>query len=331
MQRVKNRSIALFVILWFLTLGIYPLVAFCIMSNEINDICEGDGKHTMFYLWAGLLGLVTIGIYPIVWCYQAMERLADNGYRYGVNVKHSGKDFLLWCLLGLFLGGIGPIVANCYFVSDVNQFSDYVGFIPAKRYTPNPIERMQISQEPFFEFDPYGNVIDPQTGAIVQNAGAYGDANVGYIDQGGYQDPNYYDAPNGGYIEQGGFYDNQNGFYDTATDVAPVTNKAGGTIIGISGDYSGYPFPINPGEEIIIGRDPSVANIIIDGKYTTVSKKQCSISFDPINGLYTVTDFSSNNSTTVGEGNKLQPNMPIQLTGDTIITIGAGENSFRLD
>ena len=73
---------------------------FCKISKDINRICEGDGRDTMFYLWTWLLGIVTLGIYPLVWFYKAMDRLCDNGYRYAVRVKHSGGDFLLWTLLG---------------------------------------------------------------------------------------------------------------------------------------------------------------------------------------------------------------------------------------
>ena len=280
MAKVKNRNIFLFILLSIVTFGIYPIVAYCIMSNEINETCEGDGKKTMFYLWAALLGIVTLGIFPLIWFYKAMERLKDNGYRYGVNVKHSGGEFLLWMLLGSFIV-VGPIVAMCYFVSDVNQFSDYVGIIQPKRYSANPLERLQIEKEDFPEFDSiYGGFADDPQG-----------------------------NPNG----------------STPTMYA----KNNGNIMWISGDYTGYSFPVNPGEVVIIGRDPSLANIIIDQRFTTVSKRHCAISFDPNMQLYTVTDYSSN-GTFINGGIKLESNKPLQLAPETVVSIGNGENSFRL-
>ena len=102
-ETIKKRNIALFIFLGFITCGIYWIVVFCKISKDINRICEGDGRDTMFYLWTWLLGIVTLGIYPLVWFYKAMDRLCDNGYRYAVRVKHSGGDFLLWTLLGLSL------------------------------------------------------------------------------------------------------------------------------------------------------------------------------------------------------------------------------------
>ena len=69
---------------------------------------------------------------------------------------------------------------------------------------------------------------------------------------------------------------------------------------------------------------------VIDGKYTTVSKRHCGIRFDPFSGLYTVTDYSSN-GTYINGGTKLQPHTPLQLQPNTVVSIGKGSNSFRLN
>ena len=70
--------------------------------------------------------------------------------------------------------------------------------------------------------------------------------------------------------------------------------------------------------------------VVIDGKYTTVSKRHCGIRFDPFSGLYTVTDYSSN-GTYINGGTKLQPHTPLQLQPNTVVSIGKGSNSFRLN
>lgn len=279
MVKVKNRNLFLFILLNTVTCGIYGIVAFCIMGNEINETCEGDGKKTMFYLWAFLLGIITLGIVPLIWFYKAMERLNDNGYRYGITVKHSGNEFILWYLLGSLIV-VGPLVAVCYFVSDVNQFSDYVGKIQPKRYSADSIERKKIEREEF----PF----EPETSDPVQKIGE--------------------EIP--------------------GTTVEHNVGK----IMWISGDYNGYTFPVNPGKEIIIGKDPSVANIVVDLKYKTISRKHVGIQYNPSNQLYIVTDYSSNGTFISDESEKMriEPQKPTWLAKGKIVNIGNGENSFKL-
>ena len=297
--------------------------------------------------------MVTAGIYKLIMWYKEYKQVksAEIGYD-----DTSTFKLVLFIILYYFSAGLaGFIFMYKYYKHLLNACQNRFG---VKISPQSPFLYAIIMYIPFFSFyynakkhnefvviyneemkkslygystnqtDYLSNATYNNNGEYIQN-GYYDNQCSFYDNQGGYYD-------NQGYQDNGGFYDNQgaypanDSFYDTETDVAPVTNKATGRIIGMSGDYSGYPFPIGPGEQIVIGRDPSVSNIIIDGKYTTVSKKQCTISYDTMSGLYTVIDHSSNNSTSVN-GNSLQPNTPIQLTGDTIIKIGNGENSFRLD
>lgn len=278
---VKNRNIFLFILLGLVTGGIYWIVAFCIMGNEVNKICEGDGKKTMFYLWAWLLGIVTLGIFPLIWFYKAMERLKDNGYRYQIEVKHSGSEFLLWTLLGSFIA-VGPIVAFCHFASNINQFSEYVGVINPCPYTSNPIERMELKKK--------WNFIGMNDNPYDDNDGNVGD---------------------GEYIDSG-------------TDLI-----GNGSVMCLSGDFQGYSFPIKYGQELLIGKDPSVCNVVIDLKYKTISRKHVGIEFDPQNQVYKVTDYSSN-GTYVANGEKLDRGQPRFLKKGTVINLGNSEYSFRL-
>lgn len=276
---VKNRNIFLFVLLGLVTGGIYWIVAFCIMGNEVNKICEGDGKKTMFYLWAWLLGIITLGIFTLVWFYKVMERLKDNGYRYQIEVKHSGSEFLLWFLLGSFIA-VGPVVAFCHFASNINQFSEYAGVINPCPYTSNPIERMELKKTWNFL---------------------------------GMNDNQYID-------------DNQ---VDLIDDVQGTNLIGNGSVMCLSGDFQGYSFPVKYGQELIIGKDPSVCNVVIDLKYKTISRKHVGIEFDPQNQVYKVTDYSSN-GTYVANGEKLDKEQPRFLKKGTVINLGNSEYSFRL-
>ena len=52
-ETIKKRNIALFIFLGFITCGIYWIVVFCKISKDINRICEGDGRDTMFICGLG--------------------------------------------------------------------------------------------------------------------------------------------------------------------------------------------------------------------------------------------------------------------------------------
>lgn len=119
---VKKRSFILFLLLNFITFGIYGIVVFCQIGEDINKICSGDNKEQCSYIIAWLLGLITCGIYPLFWIYTAIGRLGNNAYRYGLNLKHNQSDFLLWYILGSFII-VGPLIAYYHFVDDVNQFA----------------------------------------------------------------------------------------------------------------------------------------------------------------------------------------------------------------
>ncbi len=122
---VKKRNIFVYFLLNFLTFGIYGLVSQSNMGNEVNAICDDDGKHKMHFIFAWLLGFVTLGIYPLIWKKQQMDRMEDNAYRYGIKIKHDGVQYLLWSIIGgIFLCGIGLIVAEVLYIANINKYAD---------------------------------------------------------------------------------------------------------------------------------------------------------------------------------------------------------------
>ena len=102
-----------------------------------------------------------------------------------------------------------------------------------------------------------------------------------------------------------------------------------GIITGINGMYAGQHFTIENGEVLTIGRDGEVAHIIIDCGADSVSRKHCSISFDALNHTYQIIDYSSNG--TYGEGGiRIAPNIPVNLSSGSVISLGDRDNQFRL-
>ncbi|MDR2570307.1 MAG: FHA domain-containing protein [Oscillospiraceae bacterium] len=102
------------------------------------------------------------------------------------------------------------------------------------------------------------------------------------------------------------------------------------SLTGMSGMYAGSTLPLAPNDELIIGRDNSLCNLIIEQNAEKVSRKHCGIMFDAARGVYQVTDYSSN-GTFIDGGNRLAANMPTTLQKGTSIALGSRENRFRLD
>lgn len=101
--------------------------------------------------------------------------------------------------------------------------------------------------------------------------------------------------------------------------------KKDGTITGLSGAYAGAVIPVKGGDTVTIGRDPSVCSIVTKGE--KVSRKHCTVTFSGDNGMYTVTDYSSN-GTFDGAGNQLTRAAATPMAAGSVIVVG--EEKFRL-
>lgn len=112
-SRVKktNRSLLTYILLNLITCGIYGYIFIYGLSNDVNEVCDGDGQKTGGLLVYLLLGFVTCGIYDFIWWYKLCNRISVNGPRYGVTISENGTTFLLWSILGSLLCGIGPLIA----------------------------------------------------------------------------------------------------------------------------------------------------------------------------------------------------------------------------
>nr|WP_296078053.1 FHA domain-containing protein [uncultured Ruminococcus sp.] len=108
-----------------------------------------------------------------------------------------------------------------------------------------------------------------------------------------------------------------------------LTYWTGGIILGLSGIYEGAIFKINPAELIVIGRDPTYSNIVINENCNYVSRKHCSIKYNHINKTYEVTDFSKN-GVIINKSTLLSKGRRMTLNKGSVIEIGDSSNSFKL-
>ncbi len=110
-QLRTNRGLLKMILLSMITLGIYGLVVWCHLSEEINTVASRyDGKRTMHFLIATLLlGAITLGIVPLVWIHKYCARLGNELARRGIAYSFGAGTFWGWGVLGSLIL-IGPLV-----------------------------------------------------------------------------------------------------------------------------------------------------------------------------------------------------------------------------
>ena len=114
-QSIKERSYFLNCIFAAVTCGIYPIVFWHKLSNDVNTICEGDGKKTMRYVFVWMLNFVTAGIFGIVWRALLAKRLKENAARYGLKFSDSAVYTVLFTV---FFGALGLFITKIVLVKN---------------------------------------------------------------------------------------------------------------------------------------------------------------------------------------------------------------------
>ena len=113
---VENKNIVTCILLSFVTCGIYGIIWFVNMVNDVNTVCQDEkssqGGGTVF-----LLTLVTCGIYGIIWFYNAGKRMNAAGTKYNLPISDNSVMYLVLSLIGLSL------VNYCLVQSDLNKFA----------------------------------------------------------------------------------------------------------------------------------------------------------------------------------------------------------------
>ena len=110
-QLKTNRSLLRFILLSIVTLGIYSIVFFSGISENINAIASRyDGKKTMhFCLLFFLSGPITAGIAVLVWYHRISARIGSELQRRGINYSFDAGTFWIWNILGSLIV-VGPFV-----------------------------------------------------------------------------------------------------------------------------------------------------------------------------------------------------------------------------
>lgn len=103
-----------------------------------------------------------------------------------------------------------------------------------------------------------------------------------------------------------------------------------GSITGLRGSNAGYTISMRDGEDIVIGKVSGKANLIISDEYEDVSRKHCLVRFNEKMNLYEVMDYSGNGTFFDGKV-RMKTGQITMLPKGSCITLGNGENAFRLN
>lgn len=126
-QLKTNRGLIKYILLSIITFGIYPLVLFSCISEDINVIASRyDGKKTMHYcLLVFIFSWLTFGIAPIVWMHRLYARIGNEINRRGIAYSIGAGTFWGWGVLGAFIY-VGPFIAMHKLFKAMNLLSaDY--------------------------------------------------------------------------------------------------------------------------------------------------------------------------------------------------------------
>ena len=124
-QLKTDRSLAKVFFLSLITFGIYGLVCYGNITDDVNTVCSRyDGKKSMnYYLLCFIVAPITLGIAAIVWSHNICNRIGDELRRRQINYSFSASDFWLWGVLGSLIV-VGPFIFTHKFMTAVNQMND---------------------------------------------------------------------------------------------------------------------------------------------------------------------------------------------------------------
>lgn len=111
MRFKTDRSMVKTILLSIITCGIYGIVFYSSLSENINQIASRrDGKKTMHYcLLFFLIAPITCEIGAIVWFHKISQRIGDEARARGIATDFGAATYWLWNVLGSLII-VGPFI-----------------------------------------------------------------------------------------------------------------------------------------------------------------------------------------------------------------------------
>jgi len=106
-----KRSIAKFLLLGLVTLGIYPIITRYGVGRDMNKVIPSDKniKTMNFWLCALVASPLTLTIALYIWFHNISNKMGAELKDRGINYDFSAKDFWLWNVLGSLIL-VGPAI-----------------------------------------------------------------------------------------------------------------------------------------------------------------------------------------------------------------------------
>ncbi|MCL2697637.1 MAG: DUF4234 domain-containing protein [Oscillospiraceae bacterium] len=100
-QLKTSRSVIKLILLSFITFGIYGLIFWASIADDLNVMASRyDGKRTMnFWLLIFIVSPITLGIGTLVWVHNLCNRIGSELNRRGVSYKFGVSDFWIFGIL----------------------------------------------------------------------------------------------------------------------------------------------------------------------------------------------------------------------------------------
>lgn len=112
---IKEKSIAVYLILTILTCGLFGIVWFITLTD---DVAYASDDHQLSGGMALLLTILTCGLYSIYWAYVMGKRVCDAKEKAGLRGTDNSVLYLVLCILSL------NIVNYCLIQSELNEIAN---------------------------------------------------------------------------------------------------------------------------------------------------------------------------------------------------------------
>lgn len=109
--------------------------------------------------------------------------------------------------------------------------------------------------------------------------------------------------------------------------VFPMQMEIKGYLHGVRGQYAGFDFEIEPGEEIVLGRDEEFCDVTFNSQQ--ISRRHCGIRYDELTGCYQVIDYSLT-GTALSNGKVVHSGSYVVVHPGTVLYLGSEEEAIRL-
>ena len=124
-QLKTNRGLLKYILLSIITLGIYSIVFYYCVAEDVNAIASRyDGKKTMNYaLLFFIFSWLTCGIGVLVWNHRISNRIGNELRRRNFDYTFGAGTYWGWGILGSFII-VGPFIYMYKLCASMNKLAE---------------------------------------------------------------------------------------------------------------------------------------------------------------------------------------------------------------